>query len=98
MPKTVLWAGVHVPQYPRVRFFSKSTGPQRFEDITARVARLVAVDLEESSGAFELQRLDASGQLVWKTRHPSLQELKWHAEFEYGLPEEKWLDGIPPGA
>ena len=90
MAKKLMWANVHVPQYPRVRFYKKSPdSPKSFIELTQRVAKLVVEDLEDS-GQCELQRLDENEQLVWKTRHPSLQETKWYVEFEYGLPEEKW--------
>lgn len=91
MPKKIMWANVHVPQYPRVRFFNKAADPsQIFQDVTQRVAKLIVEDLE-NKGEFALLRLDENDKLVWQTRHPSLQETKWHVEFEYGLPEEKWL-------
>lgn len=92
MPKKIMWASVHVPQSPRVRFFVRNSGPTPpYQDITHRVAKLVVEDLEKESGACALLRLDEQEQLVWKTEHPSLQETKWHVEFEYGLPEEKWI-------
>lgn len=57
-------------------------------DVTNNVARL---ELEEKeSGAFVLVRFDADGKEVWRTEHLSLQEAKWHCEFEYGLPDDKW--------
>ncbi len=93
MPKKLLWANVRVPESPRVRFFIKAPGGAHgFADITSRVARLEIEELEDAAGQCELVRLDAGGELVWRTRHPSLQETKWHGEFEYGLPEEKWIE------
>ena len=93
MPKQVLWANVRVPENPRVRFFTRAPeGVQGFKDITERVSKLIIEDLQDDAGSCALHRLDAQGALVWKTRHPSLQETKWHVEFEYGLPEEKWLE------
>ncbi len=92
MPKQLMWANVHVPQYPRVRFFIRTPDPnQFFQDVTHRVAKLVVEDQQESGGYCALLRLDDQDKLVWKTQHPSLQEMKWHAEFEYGLPEDKWI-------
>jgi hypothetical protein len=91
MTKKVLWASVRVPEDPRVRFFVKDTSsPAHFREVTQRVAKLVIEDVEDGTGYCVLLRLDADGALVWKTRHPSLQETKWHVEFEYGLPEERW--------
>lgn len=91
MAKKVLWANVHVPQYPRVRFFIRSSEPnQLFQDITQRVKKLVVEELQDEAGTCALLRMDEDDKLVWKTHHPSLQETKWHVEFEYGLPEEKW--------
>ena len=91
MPKQLLWATIRVPDNPRVRFFVKSPkGKQGYEDVTSRVAKLVIEQADDDSGACELLRFDKDGKLVWKTRHLSLQETKWHVEFEYGLPEEKW--------
>jgi hypothetical protein len=92
MAKKIFSANVRVPEYPRVRFFVKAPGEgkQGFLDITDRVARLIIEDLEDETGFCELQRLDDKGNLVWKTRHQSVQETKWHVEFEFGLPEEKW--------
>jgi hypothetical protein len=89
MAKKIAWAQVRVPEYPRVRFFrNKPDGAKGMDDITTRVARL---ELEEDeAGKCVLIRLDADGKIVWSTAHPSLQEAKWHCEFEYGLPDDKW--------
>ena len=92
MAKKLSWADVRVPASPRVRFFVKTGDPKtRFRDVTWDVARLVIEDLEDDSGYCALLRLNAEGLLVWKTKHPSLQETKWHVEFEYGLPEDQWV-------
>jgi|GEM_PF-2466273 len=91
MPKQLLWAQIRVPDHPRVRFFVKSSQAKLgFEDVTSQVFKLIVEDPEDNSGSCDLLRFDKNGKLVWKTRHPSLQETKWHVEFEYGLPEEKW--------
>ena len=91
MSKKILWAQVRVPEYPRVRFFAKSSGARLgFADVTGNVTKLVIEDLEDESGYYALLRLNAQDKLVWRTTHPSLQETKWQVEFEYGLPEEKW--------
>lgn len=94
--KKTLWASVHTPLYPRVRFFLKVPDPApTFQDITDRVAKLIVEESQDGSEFCNLLRLDANDNLVWKTRHMTLQELKWHVEFEYGLPGEKWLT-YPP--
>ena len=91
MPKQISSASVRVPESPRVRFFVKTGDPKvLFRDVTCEVASLVIEDLGDDSGACALLRLNAEGKLVWRTRHPSVQETKWHVEFEYGLPEDKW--------
>jgi len=91
MPKRIAQAHVRVPEAPRVRFYQRVTenGAVRLQDVTTRVAMLVLEDLEEN-GSCALLRLDSDGKLVWRSRFPSLREAKWHVEFEYGLPEEKW--------
>ena len=91
MPRKLFQASVHVPDYPRVRFFAPATqNGKQFEDVTERVCSLVLQELDDDKEGCELIRLDAQAKLVWATRHPSIQEAKWHVEFEYGLPEEKW--------
>lgn len=89
MAKKIAWAQVRVPEYPRVRFFrNKPDGAKGMEDVTSLVARLELQEIE--TGKFALIRLDAEGKVVWRTDHPSLREAKWHCEFEYGLPDDKW--------
>ena len=91
MGKRVLQASIRVSEFPRVRFFQRGkakNGADCFVDVTHNVAKLV---LEEAEGdAYDLLRLNSEGKLVWRTHHLSMQEVKWHVEFEYGLPEEKW--------
>jgi hypothetical protein len=92
MAKKLCWASIRVPETPRVRILVKTHDPKTlFRDVTGEVAKIVIEDPEDDSGYCALLRLNAEGQLVWKTKHPSLQESKWYAEFEYGLPEEKWI-------
>lgn len=90
MIKKVAWAQVRVPDYPRVRFFQKSPeGGGKVIDVTEKVTKL---ELEENgNGVCVLVRLDSDDKVLWKTHHPSLQEAKWHCEFEYGLPDDKWV-------
>ncbi|MGD0088484.1 MAG: hypothetical protein ABSE73_01060 [Planctomycetota bacterium] len=98
MATKLSWAEVCVSAHPRVRFFVKTNETQvKFRDVTKEVSKIVIEDLEDGSGYCALLRLNAEGQLVWQTKHPSLQEAKWHVEFEYGLPEEQWLPCAQPG-
>src|SRR5438067_2365800 len=93
MAKKVLQASIRVSEFPRVRFYTRDrakSGNDAFADVTHKVAKLVLEELDDS-GAYALLRLDAEDKLVWRTKHQSLQEAKWHVEFEYGLPEEKWV-------
>ena len=99
MSKRVLQATIRVSEYPRVRFFRRfrATETEQQEqakspyiDVTRQVVKLILEDMEDAAGTCSIVRLDAEGNLVWRTRHPSIQEAKWAVEFEYGLPEEKW--------
>ena len=95
MAKSVLQASIRVSEFPRVRFFKRdaaANGKASFADVTHQVVRLVLEDLEDDTGACAILRYDAQGKLVWRTEHASIQEAKWNAEFEYGLPEEKWAE------
>src|SRR5581483_5273504 len=65
-------------------------GASTFLDVTHRVAKLIIEDLEQpaagagaAAGACDVLRLDAKGELIWRTHHQSMQEAKWHVEFEY---------------
>jgi hypothetical protein len=94
MAKKALQANIKVSEFPRVRFFkrgSAKSGNAAFEDVTHKVVKLL-LEEEEDSGPCVLSRLDTEDKLVWRTNHQSLQEAKWHVEFEYGLPEEKWSE------
>ncbi|MCK6474935.1 MAG: hypothetical protein L6R28_24715 [Planctomycetes bacterium] len=88
---------VKVEDYPRVVYFARKNGKSKtpgFEDVTHRVARLEIEPVPgDADGAHVLRRLDAKGALVWQTRHPSLQETFWHAEWEYEVKEEAWSKG-----
>jgi hypothetical protein len=91
MSKRILRAVVGVPDKPRVRFFRR-TGqtPETLGEVTCQVASVAIEDLEDGGGAHGLLRLDAGGGLVWRTRHGSLKEALWYAQFEYDLPEDQW--------
>ena len=92
MAKRFSCAQIRIPEHVRVRFFvSAPDDPQKFKDVTTQVAKLRIDELDDAKGPCELLRFDKNDKLVWKTRHPSLQETKWYAEFEYGLPEDKWI-------
>ena len=90
MAKWILQALARVPEPPIVRFFVKDDSPKHVHDVTDGVVRIVIEDLDDGTGACHLLRMDTTGKLVWTTRHPSLQETKWQAEFEYGVPEKQW--------
>ncbi|HEY3325308.1 MAG TPA: hypothetical protein VGP72_32950 [Planctomycetota bacterium] len=92
MAKRILFSNVRVPECPRVRFMRKTgrADREKVEDVTGRVIKLIIEDSEDGSDFFSLLRLDVDGNVIWRTRHPSMQETKWQAEFEYGLPEERW--------
>lgn len=81
--------GKPVALYFRERASGKKAG--EFDELSQLVARLairpVAGDTE---GAHWLSRTDKEGKLVWDTRHPSLQETFWYAEWEYGIKQEQW--------
>lgn len=89
---------VHLPEHPRVVFFvSRSdagANGARVEEVTRRVARIVVVpaaeDCRDGAGPHVIRRLDAAGALVWETRHQSLQEALWHAEWEYDVKPGAW--------
>lgn len=86
---------VKVEDYPRVVYFAtRKNGKSKaatFENVTRRVAKLEIDSVPgDADGAHLLRRLDAKGALVWQTRHPSLQETFWHAEWEYEVKEEAW--------
>ena len=91
MAKQICWTDVAVPEEPRVRFFARSSSPaakQGLEDRTDLIRKLIIEEAED--GSAYLLRLDEKGGLVWKTRHPSVQETRWQAEFEYDVTQEKW--------
>jgi len=80
-----------VPNPPRVRFLVKDPASKdKLRDITDQVAAVVIEDLDDASGQCALLRYDRAGKLIWKTLHPSLQETKWHVEFEYEIFEGQW--------
>ncbi|MFH0939252.1 MAG: hypothetical protein V1899_08225 [Planctomycetota bacterium] len=93
MVKKLFWAQVRVPECPRARFFVKLPDERHgFADVTVNITKLIIEDLQDKSGYFALLRLNKQDELIWRTTHPSLQETKWQVEFEYGLPEEKWIE------
>ena len=92
MSKKLFWIQVSAPTCPRARFLIKSPDVRHeFIDVTDNIAKLVIEDLQNESGYFALLRMNAQDKLIWRTTHPSLQEAKWQLEFEYDLPEEKWI-------
>lgn len=94
MSKKIYSADVQPPKNLRVRFFTthkNATGKEKLQDVSNQVAKIIIEDLEDESGACMLLRFDNQDKLVWKTRHASLKETKWHLEFEYGLQDDKLL-------
>src|SRR5262249_44253490 len=94
MAKKVLQANIKVSENPRVRFYARGqekSGNDAFIDVTHKVVKLVIEQLDKNAETCALLRLDAHNKLVWRTEHQSIQEAKWHVEFEYGLPEDKWV-------
>lgn len=87
-------APVTVSPQPKVVFFAsrkKVHGKAAWENVTGQVVRLELGPVDASAETQHvLRRVDAQGQTVWQTRHPSLQEAFWHAEWEYDLPPEDW--------
>jgi hypothetical protein len=96
-PTKPLYAvAVQVPEPPRAVFFVTQTdrtpGGSPVADVTRRVKRLTIEAVSgDANGDHFLRRLDYAGNLVWRTRHPSLQETFWQAEWEYGVPETAWV-------
>ena len=96
MCKPLLSAPVQAPAHPKAVFYARrprEQTPPFFDEVTRRVACLTVQPVANGAdGQAEhyLCRWDGSGQLVWRTRHPSLQEALWHAEWEYGLNEAGW--------
>ena len=92
MPKIIFQADAHAPDYTKVRFMRRNPdGPAPyFVDVTSQIARLEIEELDDGSGACALLRVDAKGGLVWRTRHPSLEETRWQGRFEYGVQEGDW--------
>ncbi len=92
---------VTLDEHPRVKYFLDANGKPNANgqgngngslvEVTGNVARLqILPDEAQNDGAHFLKRLDKNGQQVWQTRHPSLQETFWHAEWEYEVKEDEW--------
>jgi hypothetical protein len=98
--KPLYTVAVQVPQPPRAVFFvtHKEEGAKDrppVEEVTRHVKRLAIEPVPgDANGIHFLRRLDYAGNLVWQTRHPSLQETFWHAEWEYGVPESAWVKRV----
>ena len=92
MPKIIFQAEARAQEYTKVRFMRRNPeGPgPRFSDVTSRIARLEIEEQNDGSGAYALLRLDAGGELVWRTAHLSLEETRWQGRFEYGVEETDW--------
>jgi len=97
MSKPLFTASVEVPERPKALYFIRSgkatTGKEALTEVTHRVRRLAIVMAEEGGNGDDehyLRRLDSKWKVVWQTRHPSLQETFWHAEWEYDVQESDW--------
>jgi len=96
--KVLFTIEVSPPEFPRVKYFVKAKDPKKngkpLNDVTEQVARLQIIAVpDDAEGAHWLKRVDAQGAEVWQTRHPSLKETFWHAEWEYEVKEEAWAEG-----
>ncbi len=97
MSKPLFTVNVVVPEQPKAVYYVKSgkgAKPESVVDqVTHRVRRLAIVlaeDAKNGDDAHYLRRLDSKWKVVWQTRHPSLQETFWHAEWEYDVQEGDW--------
>jgi len=78
---------------PVALYFSRqgNAGKDAFQELSGRVAKLLIEPVEgDAEGGHWLRRFDREGQPVWSTRHPSLQETFWYAEWEYGVKQQEW--------
>jgi hypothetical protein len=99
-PRPLFRLEVSVPTAPKVIYMKarpKGKGHERFDDITLAVTHLEVYPLDDEADdeayiPHLLCRLDKDGKLLWETRHPSLQETFWYAEWEYGIPEQRWAE------
>jgi hypothetical protein len=53
------------------------------------------VEISEEDGAFYLFHLDADGVCFADTWHPTLDEAKQQASFEFGIEPEDWIEAGP---
>ena len=97
MPKPLFTINVEVPAEPRAVYFIKNAKAKKGEpglvEVTHRVRRLAVVQAKAGCNGDDphyLRRLDVNFKLVWETRHASLQETLWHAEWEYEVQEADW--------
>lgn len=97
MAKPLFTVNVEVPAEPKAVYYAKnpkmSKNSAGVVEVTQRVRRLAIVQVDGCRGGDEahyLRRFDANWKLVWQTRHPSLQETFWHAEWEYSVQEGDW--------
>lgn len=97
MSKPLFTVNVTVPEHPKAVYFVKSgkasKGKSSMTEVTQRVRRLAIVEAEgtrNGDDAHYLRRFDSKWKVVWQTRHPSLQEAFWYAEWEYDVQEADW--------
>ena len=84
---------VRAVETPVARYYARfeNTGQVAFQELSGRVVKLQIEPVEgDAEGDQWLRRFDREGQPVWRTRHPSLQETFWYAEWEYGVKQDEW--------
>ncbi len=57
---------------------------------TAPIQAPASLELVQRDGAYYLLHLDDAGQCIADTWHPSIEEAKAQAEFEFGIGPEDW--------
>jgi hypothetical protein len=97
MSRILLSAAVIVPKLPRARFLKRLPpgSAQPFEDVTERVEFVNITRVGEHDSVLSLERLDGNRKPVWSTRHYTVEEAQWQAEFEYELNLEAWKEPAP---
>ncbi|MEI6236792.1 MAG: hypothetical protein WCT04_27345 [Planctomycetota bacterium] len=92
MPKKLSEANVTVPEYPRTRFIRTAPpgSTPAFQDVTLSVASILIETTDTRPDECALVRLDAKGDTVWRTIHPSEIEARWQATHEYCLEDAEW--------
>lgn len=92
MSRILFSTAVTVPELPRVRFLKRMPAgwPKSFEDVTLGVTSVRIVSLSPDDSLLALERIGAGEALVWSTKHQSIEEARWQAQFEYGIEPAAW--------